>query len=280
MANLRLAPDAAGLPGRASWSADRGADRLLRRAHPRGGGVLRPLRGTQGARRRQLGPKPYASHQAVFDPAYPHGRGYYWKAWKLPPLTDRAIDVIVEQAAAITSPLSAIPIFTLGGAVAGWTRMPAPSPGVARRTTSTSSRRGCPTIPIRTATKRGRDRPGRRCGPSLTASMSTSCPTNRAPHVRVATEAPPTPDWLRSRASRPVERLSLQPEHPASQLNACLRCAAAVVGPTPVSQRPARGGSSFRPALTRPFALPHPGQCGSHGPQPGITEDRAVEDER
>ncbi|HEX6658334.1 MAG TPA: BBE domain-containing protein, partial [Ilumatobacter sp.] len=30
----------------------------------------------------------------------------------------RAIDVIVEQAAAITSPLSAIPIFTLGGAVA------------------------------------------------------------------------------------------------------------------------------------------------------------------
>ena len=36
-----------------------------------------------------LGPKPYASHQAVFDPAYPHGRGYYWKAWKLPPLTDR-----------------------------------------------------------------------------------------------------------------------------------------------------------------------------------------------
>jgi hypothetical protein len=53
----------------------------------------------------------------MFDPAYPHGRHYYWKSWKLPPLSDSAINVIVEQAAVITSPLSAIPIFTLGGAV-------------------------------------------------------------------------------------------------------------------------------------------------------------------
>jgi hypothetical protein len=65
-----------------------------------------------------VGPKPYAEHQSMFDAAYPHGRHYYWKAWKLPPLTDAAIDTIVDQAAAITSPLSAVPIFTLGGAVA------------------------------------------------------------------------------------------------------------------------------------------------------------------
>ena len=65
-----------------------------------------------------VGPKAYVAHQAMFDAAYPHGRHYYWKAWKLPPLTDAAIDVIVEQAAAITSPYSAIPLFTLGGAVA------------------------------------------------------------------------------------------------------------------------------------------------------------------
>ena len=62
--------------------------------------------------------KPYVAHQAMFDAAYPHCRHYYWKAWKLPPLTDAAIDVIVQQASVITSPLSAIPIFTLGGAVA------------------------------------------------------------------------------------------------------------------------------------------------------------------
>jgi FAD/FMN-containing dehydrogenase len=80
--------------------------------------VLRPLREFAAPELDSIGPKPYAAHQAIFDPAYPHGRGYYWKAWRLPPLSDNAIEVIAEQAAAITSPLSAIPIFTLGGAVA------------------------------------------------------------------------------------------------------------------------------------------------------------------
>jgi len=80
--------------------------------------VLRPLREFKAPTLDTVGPKPYVTHQAMFDRAYPHGRHYYWKAWKLPPLTDSAIDVIVGHAAAITSPLSAIPIFTLGGAVA------------------------------------------------------------------------------------------------------------------------------------------------------------------
>jgi FAD/FMN-containing dehydrogenase len=83
-----------------------------------GAEALRPLREFKAPTLDTVGPKPYVAHQAMFDPAYPHGRHYYWKAWKLPPLTDSAIDVIVEHAAAITSPLSAIPIFTLGGAVA------------------------------------------------------------------------------------------------------------------------------------------------------------------
>jgi hypothetical protein len=48
----------------------------------------------------------------------PHGRHYYWRSWKLPPLSDRMIVVIVEHAARITSPFSAVPSFTLGGAVA------------------------------------------------------------------------------------------------------------------------------------------------------------------
>jgi FAD/FMN-containing dehydrogenase len=80
--------------------------------------VLRPLRTFKAPTLDSVGAKPYVAHQAMFDPAYPHGRHYYWKAWRLPPLTDSAIDVIVEQAEAITSPHSAIPIFTLGGAVA------------------------------------------------------------------------------------------------------------------------------------------------------------------
>jgi FAD/FMN-containing dehydrogenase len=80
--------------------------------------VLRPLREFKTPVVDAVGPKPYVAHQALFDPAYPHGRHYYWKSWKLPPLSDSAIEVIIEQAKAISSPLSAIPIFTLGGAVA------------------------------------------------------------------------------------------------------------------------------------------------------------------
>ena len=83
-----------------------------------GAEALRPLREFRTPVVDAIVPKPYVAHQAMFDAAYPHGRHYYWKSWKLPPLTDAAIDVMVEQASAITSPLSAIPIFTLGGAVA------------------------------------------------------------------------------------------------------------------------------------------------------------------
>jgi FAD/FMN-containing dehydrogenase len=63
-------------------------------------------------------PKPYVAHQKMFDAAYPHGRHYYWKSHKLGPLTDEIIDVVIEHAARVTSPLSVIPIFCLGGAVA------------------------------------------------------------------------------------------------------------------------------------------------------------------
>src|SRR5919197_271503 len=79
-----------------------------------GAEALRPLREFRTPVVDAIVPKPYVAHQAMFDAAYPHGRHYYWKSWKLPPLTDAAIDVMVEQASAITSPLSAIPIFTLG----------------------------------------------------------------------------------------------------------------------------------------------------------------------
>jgi FAD/FMN-containing dehydrogenase len=63
-------------------------------------------------------PKPYVTHQKMLDPTAPHGRHYYWKSHTLDPLTDEVIDVVVEQAATITSPLSTVPLFTLGGAVA------------------------------------------------------------------------------------------------------------------------------------------------------------------
>jgi FAD/FMN-containing dehydrogenase len=65
-----------------------------------------------------LVPKPYVTHQKMFDPSVPHGQHYYWKSHTLGSLTDDVIDVIAEHAAQITSPAGTVPIFTLGGAVA------------------------------------------------------------------------------------------------------------------------------------------------------------------
>ena len=63
-------------------------------------------------------PKPYVVHQKMFDAALPHGRHYYWRSHKLGPLDDASIAALIGQAEAITSPLSSIPLFTQGGAVA------------------------------------------------------------------------------------------------------------------------------------------------------------------
>jgi len=65
-----------------------------------------------------IAPKPYLAHQAMFDAAFPHGRGYYWKSCSLPPLSNEMIDVLIRQAQKITSRFSAMAIFTQGGAVA------------------------------------------------------------------------------------------------------------------------------------------------------------------
>jgi FAD/FMN-containing dehydrogenase len=117
MANLRMVPalpafptELHGLPVVAvvpCWSGD----------HARGEEVLRPLRALGAPVIDTVAVKPYAEHQAMFDAAYPHGRHYYWKAWKLPPLGDAMIDALVAHAGTMTSPLSGIPLFALGGAL-------------------------------------------------------------------------------------------------------------------------------------------------------------------
>jgi FAD/FMN-containing dehydrogenase len=118
MANLRLAPPLPIFPEQLHGQPIVGLIVCYAGPIEEGEKVLRPLREFKKPILDAVAPKPYLAHQATFDPAYPHGRHYYWKSWRLPPFSDGAIDVLVEQAAAVTSPLSAIPIFTLGGAVA------------------------------------------------------------------------------------------------------------------------------------------------------------------
>jgi hypothetical protein len=63
-------------------------------------------------------PKPYLDHQAMFDPSFPHGRWYYMRSCDVAELSDDVIDTTVEHSMRINSPLTAFPIWQMGGAVA------------------------------------------------------------------------------------------------------------------------------------------------------------------
>lgn len=65
-----------------------------------------------------VGPMPYRSLQAFFDPAFPVGRRNYWKSAFLQGLADDAIDALVEGFARAPSPSATIFIEQLGGAMA------------------------------------------------------------------------------------------------------------------------------------------------------------------
>src|SRR5919109_4261304 len=83
-----------------------------------GAEVIRPLKQFGRPIVDLLEPKPYTALQSMFDPLVPHGWHYYWKSVELPPLTDGAIDTLVEHASALTSPKSYCIVFQLGGALA------------------------------------------------------------------------------------------------------------------------------------------------------------------
>jgi FAD/FMN-containing dehydrogenase len=83
-----------------------------------GAEVVRPLKQFGRPIVDLLEPKPYLALQSMFDPAVPHGWHYYWKSVELPPLTDGALETLVEHASMITSPKSYCIVFQLGGAVA------------------------------------------------------------------------------------------------------------------------------------------------------------------
>ena len=79
--------------------------------------VMAPLRAFGSPVLDLCAPKPYLEHQAMFDPSFPHGRWYYMRACDVAELSDEVIDITVEHAMRIKSPLTAFPIWQLGGAV-------------------------------------------------------------------------------------------------------------------------------------------------------------------
>jgi FAD/FMN-containing dehydrogenase len=80
--------------------------------------VVRPLRSFGTPLLDLCAPKPFVDHQAMFDPSFPSGYWYYFRSCDVAELTDEVIDITADHALRLRSPLTAFPIFQLGGAVA------------------------------------------------------------------------------------------------------------------------------------------------------------------
>lgn len=79
--------------------------------------VIRPLKEFGRPLFDLCGPKPFLALQAMFDASFPKGWWYYFKSCDVAELSDDVIDITVEHAMRIRSPLTAFPIFQLGGAI-------------------------------------------------------------------------------------------------------------------------------------------------------------------
>jgi FAD/FMN-containing dehydrogenase len=114
--NLRLCPPVPTVPARlhgapvaamvVCWTGDPDGARCVRALRAFG----RPVLDTVTTR-------PYAELQRMSDATVRPGNHYYWRAAEIDRLTDEVVAILVEHAARITSPISAMPIFHLGGAV-------------------------------------------------------------------------------------------------------------------------------------------------------------------
>ncbi len=80
--------------------------------------VVRPLKEFGSPLLDLCEPKPFREHQAMFDPSFRPGWWYYMRSCDVAELTDDVIDITVEHSLRISSPLTAFPIWQLGGAMA------------------------------------------------------------------------------------------------------------------------------------------------------------------
>jgi FAD/FMN-containing dehydrogenase len=82
-----------------------------------GEAVLKPLRDVATPAVDLVGPIPYTALQKMFDDTAPKGILTYWKTAYLRGLDDAAIDSVIEQAGRMRSPMSAVHIHHVEGAV-------------------------------------------------------------------------------------------------------------------------------------------------------------------
>jgi FAD binding domain-containing protein/berberine-like enzyme len=79
--------------------------------------ALAPLRGIGSPIADAVRPVPYLALQSMLDGGAPHGRHYYWKAHRLPTLTDEVIGAFLDRIGSLTSPFAQVNGWAVGGAV-------------------------------------------------------------------------------------------------------------------------------------------------------------------
>jgi len=79
--------------------------------------VLKPLKKFGSPVLDLCQPKPFLTHQGMFDPSFRHGCWYYVRSCDVARLDDGVIDAIVEHGNRIASPITSLALWQMGGAV-------------------------------------------------------------------------------------------------------------------------------------------------------------------
>jgi FAD/FMN-containing dehydrogenase len=79
--------------------------------------AIAPLRALGTPLGEMVRPIPYVALQSMLDGGAPHGRHYYWKAHRIPALSDAVIETVLAQTETLPTPFSQIAIWAVGGAV-------------------------------------------------------------------------------------------------------------------------------------------------------------------
>ncbi len=85
---------------------------------PEGQRVVQPLKDFGSPALDLCVPKPYLVHQKMLDPSFRHGNWYYVRSCDVAGLADGVIDVMVDYGQQITSPVTSVALWQMGGAVA------------------------------------------------------------------------------------------------------------------------------------------------------------------
>ncbi|UCE14411.1 MAG: FAD-binding oxidoreductase [Candidatus Heimdallarchaeota archaeon] len=114
---LRLAPPAPFLPKDLHGKPVVGVIVLYAGSIEEGKSLIEPLRKYGKPLVDGIGPKPFRALQSMLDVSAQPGWNYYVKSEFLPALSDEIIDTLIDHASRITSPMSVIAGFHLGGAI-------------------------------------------------------------------------------------------------------------------------------------------------------------------